>query len=120
MKRASKRSSKPNIRPFNPDQSDGCTLWPDGWFGKDSWRWACVKHDEAYYYGGGYLARLTADVELLFDVTKTGHPCVAVVMFCGVRLFGGPYFKTRFRWGYGHSYIESNTYRKQKRSSKTC
>lgn len=107
------------LEPFDPSKSDGCTLWLDGWWGKDGWKWACVKHDEFYYYGGGYLARLKADVQLLIDVTISGHPIMAVIMFSGVRLFGTPYFKTRFRWGYGRDYSVSNTYKKQIKESLT-
>jgi len=101
------------MKPFDLDDSDGCTLWPEGWFGKDTWHAACVKHDVAYYYGGSYQARLRADIELLFDVTSTGHPIVALIMFIGVRIGGAPYFNTSWRWGFGREFKKSNRYRKQ-------
>lgn len=101
------------MKPFDLDDSDGCTLWPEGWFGKNTWHWACVEHDIAYYYGGSRADRLRADRKMWRDVADTGHPIVASLMYIGVRMGGAPYFNTKWRWGFGREFEESFLYRKQ-------
>lgn len=89
-------------------KSDGCTLFPEG-----NWHDCCVAHDIAYYYGGGEDKRLRADINLLKCVAEAGHPYIATVMFLGVRVFGGPHWTHRLRWGRKHKYRDSFTYKKQ-------
>lgn len=71
---------------------DACTLWPDGW-----WRACCVAHDLAYETGA---SRLDADVELLSCVATSAEGLlglasvgVAALMFVGVRVFGGRFWR---------------------------
>ena len=72
--------------------TDACTLWPEGW-----WAVCCSAHDVAY---GAGLERLGADIDLLRCVAGTGDGALAVasavvagVMFVGVRIFGGRFFR---------------------------
>jgi|TARA_A100001391_G_scaffold44812_4_gene26295 hypothetical protein len=64
--------------------SDGCTLWIDGIAGTN-WRHCCEVHDAAY---SSLANKLFADLDLARCVGESGAPIMAVVMFCGVTLFG--------------------------------
>jgi len=69
-------------------QSDGCTLFPDGW-----WHECCHAHDVGYWLGE--VARAQLDLELATCVAGTAlvaGPILGGVMWAGVRLFG------RFAW----------------------
>ena len=91
-----------SIKPFT---SDGCSAFTDGTFAqKELWLTCCTSHDYAYWQGGTYQDRLTADKELRQCVYKVGKPHIANLMLAGVRVGGSPYFPTSFRWGYGWSY----------------
>lgn len=90
------------LKPFT---SDGCSAFPDGTFKqKELWLACCTEHDRAYWKGGTYQQRLTADEALQLCVEKVGEPQIAALMLAGVRVGGTPYFPTSFRWGYGWSY----------------
>jgi hypothetical protein len=90
--------------------SDGCSAFPDGTMEqKQLWLSCCIAHDKAYWQGGTYEQRKTADLALQQCVTSVGHPNIAQLMLAGVRVGGSPYFPTAFRWGYGWPYLR--TYR---------
>jgi hypothetical protein len=90
------------IRPFT---SEGCSAFPNGTFQQNElWLRCCVAHDYAYWKGGTYQERLTADEALQACVASVGEPEIARLMLSGVRVGGTPYLPTRFRWGYGWPY----------------
>ncbi|HBY88518.1 MAG TPA: hypothetical protein DEO86_21920 [Colwellia sp.] len=90
------------IEPFT---SDGCSAFPDGTFAQQElWLSCCTAHDYAYWQGGTYEQRLTADKLLRQCVANVGEPQIANLMLAGVRVGGSPYLPTSFRWGYGWSY----------------
>lgn len=82
--------------------SDGCSMWPDSWFGKDIFP-ACFWHDVRYWCGtpGDEVARVIADAELAKDVAQLASPELARLMFVGVGVGGTDNIDTPFRWGYG-------------------
>lgn len=95
-------ASAETLKPFT---SDGCSAFPNGTFKqKELWLSCCTAHDIAYWKGGTYEQRLTADQELKLCVEKVGEPQIAALMLAGVRVGGTPYFPTSFRWGYGWPY----------------
>ena len=90
------------IKPFT---SDGCSSFPDGTFTQSElWLNCCTAHDVAYWKGGTYNDRLTADNNLRMCVKEVGEPEIALLMLAGVRVGGTPYLPTTYRWGYGWSY----------------
>jgi hypothetical protein len=90
------------LKPFT---SDGCSSFPDGTLAQQQlWLDCCVAHDYAYWKGGTELERMQADAALHSCVAKVGQPAVANVMLAGVRAGGGPYWPTKYRWGYGWSW----------------
>jgi hypothetical protein len=95
--------------PLTPFTTDGCSLFPDGsLISNTSWCQCCVTHDLVYWRGGTAKDRLLADQELKACVQKAAdNPVVAQAMYAGVRLGGGPYLYTPFRWGYGWPYPRS-------------
>lgn len=97
---ASMSALDPGLRPFT---TDGCSLFPDrSYISHADWCSCCVAHDIAYWRGGTQEQRLAADQALRDCVKKsTNNPLLANLMFEGVRLGGGPYFFTSYRWGYG-------------------
>ena len=91
------------IRPFT---SDGCSAFPDGTIKqKTLWLACCYQHDKSYWAGGTADQRKQADFELKQCVADAGEPEIAQLMLAGVRVGGSPYYPTRFRWGYGWSYL---------------
>lgn len=91
------------VKPFS---TDGCSLFPNGTSSvPKAWLSCCIEHDKAYWRGGTYDQRKTADYELKSCVEAVGEPDIAAVMLYGVRLGGSPYLPTPFRWGYGWSYL---------------
>jgi hypothetical protein len=74
----------------------GCTATPD-LAGGDP----CLAHDMSYSIGGREQDRFTADAELLAALALHGVPePVAMLYYCGVRLFGWtrwPYAQQRTR-----------------------
>lgn len=99
---ASSTSYAENISPFT---SDGCSAFPNGNMEQQSlWLNCCVMHDLAYWQGGTYEERVTADAELASCVADTGESEISKLMHAGVRVGGSPYFPMPYRWGYGWPY----------------
>lgn len=82
-----------------------CTLFPEG-----NWSHCCANHDAAYREGGTRQLRKNADYELFCCVFDAGHPSLAILIYAAVRLFGGPFWTHKYRWGRGYKWTESNTY----------
>jgi hypothetical protein len=94
--------SSDELEPFT---SDGCSSFPDGTLQQQTlWLNCCIKHDLAYWKGGTYDERLTADLSLEQCVADIGEPNVGRLMLAGVRVGGSPYWPTTYRWGYGWGY----------------
>lgn len=65
--------------------SDGCTWWPDGWFGEKTWYECCVQHDLHYVDG---TVNWGAHIELGQCVAgTTGGLLMGVVMLAGVGIW---------------------------------
>lgn len=72
-------------------KKDCCSFWPDG-----NWQDICCQHDVDYRKNPDNLTRLEADLDLKAGVEASGHPVMAQVMFCGVRLLGCiPFYKNK-------------------------
>ena len=95
-----------SVQTLKPFATDGCSLFPDrALIGKEDWCSCCVVHDLAYWRGGTEEERLRADQNLKSCVqASTGNSALANLMFDGVRVGGGPYYFTNYRWGYGWPY----------------
>jgi hypothetical protein len=92
-----------DLKPFT---TDGCSSFPDGTIEHASlWANCCIRHDFAYWQGGTYEERLTADEELESCVARAGEPTIASLMLAGVRVGGTPYLPTSYRWGYGWPFL---------------
>lgn len=93
----------PEIRDF---KSNGCSLFPDGeYFG------CCFVHDFAYWAGGTFDERRTADRLMrncIMDVS--GGKTRAVFMWSMARIFGFPDLPTGFRWGHGWPFAHRTNY----------
>ena len=88
--------------------SDGCSSFPEGTFEQRTlWHNCCVQHDIKYWQGGTHEQRLAADKDLEQCVAKVGEPKIAKLMLAGVRVGGGPYWPTSYRWGYGWPYFQN-------------
>ena len=86
-----------------PFRSDGCSVVKD----YDQAE-CCVRHDWAYYQGGGVKDRSRADKAFYNCVKQTKHGWIAPFRWFGVRLGGWgilPFFD--WRWGYGWKYPRS-------------
>lgn len=96
-------ASMPAMQAFS---TDGCSLFPDrSLVSKADWCSCCLAHDLAYWRGGTADERLKADQELKSCVfAATDNAELANLMFAGVRIGGGPYFFTPYRWAYGWPY----------------
>jgi hypothetical protein len=80
-------------------KSDGCTSFPDGDYAD-----CCYDHDLAYFKGGSWKERWSADKKLYKCVVAKGgfkHKFIAPMMWLGVRAFGVPWLPTSARWGFG-------------------
>lgn len=78
---------------------DGCSSFPDGNYGD-----CCKTHDDAYFFGGTWQARLQADTKLMRCVMKKpwlGHDILWPLMWVWVRVWGAPIWPTSYRWGFG-------------------
>jgi hypothetical protein len=85
-----------------PFTTDGCSAFPDGTLEQQSlWVSCCIRHDLAYWKGGSYAERLSADESLEACVAQVGEPEIAALMLAGVRVGGSPFYPTPYRWGYG-------------------
>lgn len=83
-------------------KSDGCSCFPEGTFSKpDLWEQDCIKHDLAYWKGGTWDERRSADIQLREGIEKKGEPLVAQIVYLGVRIGGTPWLPTPWRWGFG-------------------
>ncbi len=103
---ATARGSSSVANDLSPFTSDGCSAFPDGTLSfRTQWLSCCTAHDIAYWRGGTYQERLTADKELRQCVAQTGQDEIAKIMLAGVRVGGTPYLPTTFRWGYGWPYL---------------
>lgn len=97
---ASMSAFESGLQPFT---TDGCSMFPDrSYISKADWCSCCVAHDLAYWRGGTAEQRLQADLSLKNCVQKsTNNPLLANLMYEGVRVGGGPYLFTSYRWAYG-------------------
>ncbi|MBC3880515.1 hypothetical protein H8K35_03660 [Undibacterium sp. LX40W] len=88
---------------LQPFTTDGCSMFPDrSYISKADWCSCCVAHDLAYWRGGTAEQRRQADLALKDCVQKaTKNPFLANMMYEGVRVGGGPYLFTTYRWAYG-------------------
>jgi len=89
--------------PIRPFKSDGCSLWPDTWWGVNLYE-ACFLHDLKYWagYPGEAEARRTADMELMRDVYRLlGSKFMARIIYVGIRLGSHEIFRRSFSWGFG-------------------
>ena len=69
------------------------------------WRSCCEEHDKAYYYGGSKEDKKTADAALKSCVNNViGTKFLGNAMQIAVKLGGGPYLPTSYRWGYGEDF----------------
>lgn len=100
------RCAVTEIEPMQDFSTDGCSLFPDSsLIDSKDWCSCCLAHDLAYWRGGTSEERLKADEEFKGCVqAATGNAALADLMFAGVRVSGGPYFFTSYRWGYGWSF----------------
>ena len=89
-----------DLKPFT---TDACSAgFPEGTSAQPKlWCDCCVAHDLAYWKGGTAEERRAADTALRECVTRKGEPATASRMELGVRIGGGPYWPTPFRWAYG-------------------
>ena len=63
---------------------------------------ACLRHDEAYYYGGSRLDRLKADCEFALALLTSTDAEQAEMVFNAVRTFGAPRFRVpKVSWAFG-------------------
>jgi hypothetical protein len=68
----------------------------------EPWHKACIEHDRTYWRGGTRKQRKEADIKLMIDVARTGHPFWAFFMYVAVRIGGHPALPFSWRWGFGH------------------
>jgi len=86
--------------------SDGCTLIGDE--GDPKYKACCVKHDEAYYYGGTEMDRQAVDQQLYECLQQAGMSQVqAYLWWMGVRAGGGPVWgAARRSWANGGEHFQ--------------
>lgn len=83
-------------RPPRTFVTDGCSA-----FVNDGWVECCVEHDAAYWCGGTAEGRRQADRRLEQCVADLGHPCLARLMYPGVRVGAPAWTPLPWRWGFG-------------------
>jgi hypothetical protein len=81
---------------INDFQSDGCSMWPEGFLGV-SWEGYCIEHDIKYWLGGTDEDRQKADEELRDNINKV-FPGMGDIVYLGVRLGGKSLIP--FSWGW--------------------
>ena len=95
--------SEPRVLPpWDDEWSDGCTASPNsGWWG--SHLECCLRHDEAYYYGGTKEQRRDADLVFRHCLVGMGVPVPIAWMYWGaVRAMGPPRFRfPKASWAFG-------------------
>ncbi len=102
--------------PREPFQSDGCSgglslMWKAITGNISPFELCCFQHDIEYHFGAGDEAsvwencvdRLYADNQLFRCVWQQGivGKTLAPLIWFGVRLGGGSYWPTSYRWGFG-------------------
>jgi len=92
-----------NDPPPKPFKSDGCSAWPDTWFGEKDLYEGCFVHDIFYWAGrpGDDLGRLKADAWLMLWVAGNVSVDLGEKMFTGVRVGGAEWLPTPWKWGFG-------------------
>lgn len=94
---------------LKPFATDGCSLWIDGPPGNPNlWRHCCVAHDLAYWIGGTKEQRKQADEAMKQCIKDAQQPLIASHTYNSVRMGGGPYWPSSYRWGYGWSYLDGS------------
>lgn len=98
---------------FNPENSDGCSFLsaPYQFLTKKPlpFRDCCVKHDEAFWYGGSKEEHRAADKRFRECIKKSGFPVTAWILWAIVRVFGStcsPF--PQFRWPVNVTIIEDD------------
>lgn len=97
------------LPPFDPARSDGCSVprWLRLVVPMETveQRRECLRHDEAYYYGGTAFRRAVADHMLYTGLVVHGMSRPqAWLYWLAVRLFGGPSWKREgVSWAWGGS-----------------
>jgi hypothetical protein len=96
---------------LKPFATDGCSLWIDGPPDNPNlWRHCCVAHDLAYWTGGTRAQRKQADQVLKQCIKDAQQPLIADPTYAGVRLGGGPYWPSTYRWGYGWDFFSGDRF----------
>lgn len=91
---------------LKPFATDGCSMWIDGPPGSPNlWRHCCVAHDLAYWAGGTEEQRKHADEAMKLCIQNAQQPMIASHTYNSVRMGGGPYWPSTYRWGYGWHYL---------------
>lgn len=81
-----------SIIPDTSPEPNGCTLWPDVWFGQNIGP-CCDAHDTSYTNAQTLTQKVLADKDLALCVADTsGSPLLATAMFLGVVLLGGVFW----------------------------
>jgi hypothetical protein len=106
-----------SLKPF---ATDGCSMWVDGTLAHPNlWRHCCVAHDLAYWIGGTQKQRKQADAAMMLCIQDAQQPLMANNTYAGVRMGGGPYWPSSYRWGYGWDYFDGRWLRGYKIPSAT-
>lgn len=90
------------IEPFT---SDRCSYYTEGTLSQQNlWCHCCIEHDVYYWMGGSKQQRVDADRRFKDCIAATGAEKSAGLMWIGVRMFGGPWNISDYRWGFGWPY----------------
>ena len=99
-----------------PFGSDGCSggfsiAWEKVTGNKPPFEQCCFIHDEAYYVGGGLNPTLWDNIKLRWKADLAFAKCLwkhstlgkvfSFPMWLAVRIGGGAYWPTPYRWGFG-------------------
>jgi hypothetical protein len=92
--------------------TDGCSggmsrLWRAVIGNGPPWEDCCETHDLAYWSGGTRADRRVADRRLRTCVIIKGYPWHwwwGWIIWIGVRIGGGPWLPTTWRWGYRYDW----------------
>jgi hypothetical protein len=92
--------------PFDPTTSDGCSipavlkkLVPAlAEFAAKCDHDACLRHDQAYHYGGSAAERIEADYQLFLVARTRCGEAIAALVFDAVRFYGGTAWGTGRPW----------------------
>lgn len=92
-----------NCGALEPFATDGCSHWPDTFWGID-YTDCCLGHDIAYWQGGCLELKDKADRELYERIKSKAGVFWGWIMWFGVSQFGIGAIGTRARWGSGHKW----------------